>query len=293
MESLAPIFVFNFLAAGGFAMLLATLLPALLSADIHRSKTWFSMITSWIIYALSYLLIIGHQSDSEPPRGLCVLQMIFIYASPPLTAISGLAFIVDTHLSINKALFSSRVGHIYTRPLLLVPWAIFGAVAVEALVAVQDFTSVRRNPANMYCHSTSSVQYLTTSITCVIGLSVALCLTIWTAIILHRNWALFRRLSMHTRNSELRLSSLIRILLFTMMTTIGLGLGTFGVTSNDGEGVQIWSALLPLLPFLCGFAFGTQKDILSCWMFWKWRTSSDAGSSQNKAVGTFEDQGAV
>ncbi|KAJ7019914.1 hypothetical protein C8F04DRAFT_324139 [Mycena alexandri] len=84
MGSHTPIVIFNFLAAGGFAMLLGTLLPAMLSANIHRRKTWFSMITSWIIYALSYLFILGHQFGPEPPRGLCVLQMIFIYASPPL-----------------------------------------------------------------------------------------------------------------------------------------------------------------------------------------------------------------
>ncbi|KAJ7019915.1 hypothetical protein C8F04DRAFT_324175 [Mycena alexandri] len=87
---------------------------------------------------------------------------------------------------------------------------------------------------------------------------------------------------MQTTQSELRLSSLIRIMLFSIMTTGGLGLGAFGVTSNVGEGVEIWSALLPILPFLCGIAFGTQKDIASCWMFWKWRTRSAAATSTTK-----------
>jgi len=271
MESHTPIVIFDFLAAGGFAMLLATLLPAMLSRNIHRSETWFSMIIAWIVYALSYLLIVGHQFGPEPPPGLCALQMVFIYASPPLTAISGLAFIVDTHLTITRALFTNSAGRRYTRIFILVPWALFAMVAGEALLVVQDFKDIQRNPNHMYCHSTASAQYLTTSIICVIGLGIALCMTAWTAVILYRNWSLFRKLSTQTSERELRLSSLIRVMLFTMMTTIGFGLGTSGASPNtDGAHSHIWGTLLPILPFLCGIAFGTQKDILRCWMFWKW-----------------------
>ncbi|KAJ7126934.1 hypothetical protein C8R44DRAFT_108676 [Mycena epipterygia] len=161
MESYTSIVIFNFLAAGGFVLLLATLLPAMLSPSIHRSKTWFSMIVSWIIYALSYLLIFGHQLGPEPPRGVCVLQMVFIYASPPLTATSGLAFIIDTHLRISGALFTNKGDHRYTKTLLLVPWVLFAVVGGEALLVVHDFTTIQRNPNHMYCHSTTSVQSAT------------------------------------------------------------------------------------------------------------------------------------
>ncbi|KAJ7707646.1 hypothetical protein B0H17DRAFT_525254 [Mycena rosella] len=268
MESHTPIYIFNFLAAGGFGLLLATLIPAMLSRSIHRSKTWFSMIISWIIYALSYLLIVGHQLGPEPPRaGVCVLQMVFIYASPPLTAISGLAFILDTHFRITKALFTRGVDHKYTRILLLVPWVSFAVVAGEALIVVQDFADIQRNSTHMYCHSSANVQYLTTALICVISLGTALCMIAWTAVILYRNWALFRQLSANSER-ELRLSSLIRIMIFTMMASIGLGLGAFA-TTPDVASSAIWSALLPILPFLCGIAFGTQKDIIRCWMFWK------------------------
>ncbi|KAJ7170741.1 hypothetical protein C8R43DRAFT_65053 [Mycena crocata] len=87
MESHTPIIIFNFLAAGGFVLLLATLLPAVLSSSVHRSKTWFSMIISWIVYAISYLLIVGHQLGPEPPRGVCAIQMLLIYASRTLQTI--------------------------------------------------------------------------------------------------------------------------------------------------------------------------------------------------------------
>ncbi|KAJ6494878.1 hypothetical protein C8R47DRAFT_389151 [Mycena vitilis] len=273
MESHTPIFIFDFLAAGGFVMLLATLFAAMLSRTIHRSETWYSMVFSWLVYSLSYLLIVGHQLGSPPPRGLCVLQMAFIYATPPLTASTGLAFIVDTHLLMTRALFTNTPGHRYTRTLLLVPWALFAIVVGEALIVVRDFQDIQINPTHMYCNSAASVQYLTTAVLCVVGLGVALCIIVWTAVILYRNWALFRQLSTRTTERQLRLSSLIRIMLFTLMATIGLGLGTSGALLTVG-GTPIWSALLPILPFLCGLAFGTQKDILRCWMFWKWGHSN-------------------
>ncbi|KAJ6531851.1 hypothetical protein B0H19DRAFT_459200 [Mycena capillaripes] len=85
MESRTPTYIFNVLAATGFILLFATVVPAALSSNIHRSKTWFSMIISWMVYAASYLLILGYQLGPEgPPRGICGLQMLFIYACPPL-----------------------------------------------------------------------------------------------------------------------------------------------------------------------------------------------------------------
>ncbi|KAJ7756508.1 hypothetical protein DFH07DRAFT_482189 [Mycena maculata] len=291
MESNTPIVLFNSIAAGGLALLLATLFPAMLSTSIHRSKTWFSMIVSWIVYALSYILILGHQSGPQPPPGICVLQMMFVYSTPPLTAISGLAFIVDVHFRITKTLFANGADHKSTHLMLFGPWALFAVVVGETVVVVQDFADIQRNPSGMYCHSNAGVQLVTpfgnTTIThsrmsnlrrylvaagiCAIGLGTALCMIIWTTVIVCRNWALFRHLSTNMTERELRLSSLIRIMLFTMMATIGLGLSVSGATSFAGN-VAVWNIFLPLLPFMCGIAFGTQKDIIRCWMFWKRRT---------------------
>ncbi|KAJ7678865.1 hypothetical protein DFH06DRAFT_499768 [Mycena polygramma] len=286
MESRIPTYVFNFLAATGFFLLLATVVPAAVSPSIHRSKTWFSMIISWMVYAASYMLILGHQLGPEPPRGICGLQMLFIYACPPLTAISGLAFIVDVHLRIKNALFSSRVDHKYTSVLLVIPWASFVAVAAEALIAVRDFSEIQRDPNHMYCHSIINVQTQITAIICVLGLGAALGLEIWTSVILYRNWLLFRHLS--TSMSDLRLSSLIRVLVFTIMTSTGLGLGAYVTGQGVGkERLAIWSALLPILPVLCGIAFGTQKDIVYCLMFWKPKKDIDfatAPSRKNEMV---------
>jgi hypothetical protein len=59
-----------------------TLAPAVFCSNVHRSKAWFSMITTMMIFPLLYLLNIGSQFHAEqsPPIGLCILQAGFIYA---------------------------------------------------------------------------------------------------------------------------------------------------------------------------------------------------------------------
>lgn len=66
-----------------------TLAPVLFSSNVHRSKPWYSMITSMMIFPLLYLLNVGSQFDYEdaPPIGLCILQAGFIYAGAFLFAL--------------------------------------------------------------------------------------------------------------------------------------------------------------------------------------------------------------
>ncbi|KAJ7019913.1 hypothetical protein C8F04DRAFT_323939 [Mycena alexandri] len=269
LDPRTPTLIFNCLAVSGLILLLATVVPAALSQNISRSKTWFSMIISWMVYASSYMLILGHQLGPDPPRGICGLQMLFIYACPPLTAFTGLAFVLDVYLRITGALFTNKTNHKYTMALLTVPWALFVVIAAEALIVVGDFAEIQRDPNHMYCHSVVDTQTRVSAFLCVFGLGTALCLEIWTAVILYRNWVRFRHLTGSTKIRDLRLSSLIRLLVFTLQTSTGLGLGATVTGQNVTEGLALWSAVLPILPVLCGIAFGTQQDILRCWMFWR------------------------
>ncbi|KAJ7429673.1 hypothetical protein B0H11DRAFT_2142246 [Mycena galericulata] len=261
MDSRTPTYVFNFLAGTGLFLLLATVVAAAVSPTIHRSHTWFSMIISWMVYAASYMLILGHQLGPEPPQGICAFQMTLIYASR--TSPAGM----PVYLKLTRALFTNQADHKYTQLLLFVPWALFAGVSAEALIAVRDFTEIQRDPNHMYCHSLLNIQTRISAIICVIGLGAALSLEIWTSVILYRNWMLFRHLT--TTSNDLRLSSLIRLLVFTVQTSTGLGLGALEAEHNVRHGLAIWSALLPILPVLCGLVFGSQKDITHCFMFWK------------------------
>jgi len=63
---------------------LCTFLPAILSKNVRRSIGWYSLIAAWLVYSLSYALLIGKQEGTDPPSGLCVFQSLLIYAVPAL-----------------------------------------------------------------------------------------------------------------------------------------------------------------------------------------------------------------
>lgn len=69
----------------GIILLACALLPAVLSKTIQRSRVWYSMMVAWLVFALSYGLLVGRQEPpSQPPFGLCLVQTLLVYAVPPL-----------------------------------------------------------------------------------------------------------------------------------------------------------------------------------------------------------------
>lgn len=82
----AAILAYSLLWGAGLVLMLVIMIFALLVPDIRRRAVWFPLATSWIVTCISYLLLTGHQSDTQalPTIGLCLLQASLIYASPCL-----------------------------------------------------------------------------------------------------------------------------------------------------------------------------------------------------------------
>jgi hypothetical protein len=114
-ETGAPPYVaFDVLQLLALVLLVAMLLPALLSQSVQRMKTWFNLIVACIIYCISFLLLLGRQSGQEPPFQLCVFQAGLIYAAPATyvhspfpthttnhfhrVAAAGFAFVIEVRL---------------------------------------------------------------------------------------------------------------------------------------------------------------------------------------------------
>lgn len=78
------IIVFDVFVLLGFILFLCTLLPAVFSRAVQRSVAWYSLMTAWVVYSLSYGLLVGRQEGPEPPLNICLLQTLLIYAVPAL-----------------------------------------------------------------------------------------------------------------------------------------------------------------------------------------------------------------
>ncbi|KAK0190382.1 hypothetical protein F5146DRAFT_1137223 [Armillaria mellea] len=88
--------------------------------------------------------------------------------------------------------------------------------------------------------------------------------------LMYRNWTVFRRYCVDkasdSRSGQVSLSTIIRIVCFTVVPLAALGLASF-VAAHEMESNATWNILLASLPILASLSFGTQKDIVRAWMF--------------------------
>ncbi|KAF8067057.1 hypothetical protein FPV67DRAFT_1227160 [Lyophyllum atratum] len=153
--------IFNTFAFLGVFLNAAVLAPVIFSPNVRRRTVWSGLILSWIIYSMSYLLIVGRQLEVQaPPFGLCFLQAVLLYASPMLCILSYTCFTVDLFLQLSAIIFGNRTAEFmvrWTKVLVILPWVGFVGVIMEVFLVVHDPSVVQRTPGRFYCHLTNSL----------------------------------------------------------------------------------------------------------------------------------------
>jgi len=266
-----PIIVFDAVAATASINLALILGPAVFSPNVKRSKAWLSMITTMMIFPLLYLLNAGSQfhTDDPPPIGLCILQAGFIYAGPPAATASVLCFMADMTLGLRAMLFNKPRNTVFTTMLIVLPSIIFASVFFEAIALVNGNRGVHFDSAHMFCESDDSgPQVKISAFLTVISLALALCMAVWTVVLLYRNWSAVR--TFRRTRADLQLGVMIRLGVFTLVVGFAAVLGAVALPNNT-HGGAVWNIFLVMVPLLAALAFGTRRDILSVYAFWNWR----------------------
>ncbi|KAF9463515.1 hypothetical protein BDZ94DRAFT_600816 [Collybia nuda] len=278
------IIIFDALAFLGCFLTVAVLVPALLSPRIKRSETWFGLLMSWLLYSVSYILLIGRQVGPKPSLGLCMFQSALVYATSPLCAAATMCFAFDCFLKLSKISPNGRtIGRKTAKMLVIFPWVLALVIAGEAILSVNDSSKVRRNASHFYCHITSRVPSLVNAIIVVLCILVIIPLEIYTGFLLYRNWTLFKRLSI-TR-ARIALSTLTRLALFSFIISLALFLTILSATRIDHPRLgPAWYMILISLPSFSALCFGIQKDILEAWLFWRKKESDPASSTETAEV---------
>lgn len=81
----ALVILFDAIALLAILLFVVILIPAIFSKNVHRSMGWYSLMIAWLVYSLSYVLLIGRQdTHGLPAFGICLAQTLVIYAVPPL-----------------------------------------------------------------------------------------------------------------------------------------------------------------------------------------------------------------
>lgn len=270
--NVTEIAVFDAFAFLGLLLNAAVLVPVFFFSRVRRQTAWSGLIVSFFIYSLSFLAIVRWQTDSQmPPFGLCILQTALIYASPTLVGISYICFTVDFSLQLSTALFGQgRVESIARRTniLVILPWLCFFTVFVTVFLIVEDPSLIQPSVGRFYCHAMTTIPSTINVIAAVVVALIMFPLDLYMTYILHRHWMAFRRLSLG--DSGISLSMYIRLTLFLLLGGIGIGLSAAFVPSiGHTDAPRAWNVLLPIIPVVGAFTFGTQRDIMQAWIFWR------------------------
>ncbi|KAJ7155013.1 hypothetical protein C8R46DRAFT_1116815 [Mycena filopes] len=264
---LVEVVLFNLFASLGAVWLSAVLITAVAATSIRRSKLWFAHLGAWAVYAFSYLVLVGHQVGPAPPHALCLFQAGLIYASPPMSSVAGLCFLLDTYLGGIAVLWKKHISPRWSTALVILPY-IFGTLALVCVLLFADPSTVQRHPSHLYCHITVPPFALVAAILVIVSGSLMLCFEACILVLLWKKWPEFRRLS--KTDSRHALSMFVRFGLFSLVFGFGLGLGAFTISAGNSS-VRYWSVLLPTVSILAALTYGTQMDILRVWMFWRRR----------------------
>ncbi|KAF8659896.1 hypothetical protein AX16_001780 [Volvariella volvacea WC 439] len=261
--------MFNAFAFLGFFLVLATLLPALLSPRVHRRAAWFCLMFSGLVYSITYLLLVGRQRGPEPPYTLCALQAALVYAAPILCSWAILCFMIDYYFGL-LAIFSGKTSNqICDKFVHFVPYVppLLHIGATILFLATQDPAKIERHATGgFYCHVAGrSTFFIAAALLSVVAIALFLPLKAWTGLMLYRNWHVFRGLS--RAYARISLSTYIRMTVFTLTALFAMGMSGIGLLYAS-EPSLLWNALLPALPCAAALAFGTQRDIFRVYAFW-------------------------
>ncbi|KAG5715731.1 hypothetical protein E4T56_gene192 [Termitomyces sp. T112] len=267
------IIVFDTFAFLGVLVNTAVLAPPLLSSHIQRSKIWFSLIFSWILYSASYTLLLGRQTRSQPPFGLCIFQGALTTSTPLVCIVASTCFAADFALQIRAASHGRESNRMVTNFLAWLPWVVFLIVFLESFLVIQDSSMVVRNPSHLFCTINNRKLYLTTGIMILLSAVILFPLEAYMAIMFHRHSILSLRQKFIV-SKVVCFSTFTRLVLFSIISAAVIGFHSY-VIARVNNTVTTCSVILSSLTVVNGLIFGTKKDILNAWIFWR-KSSPDS-----------------
>jgi len=154
-----------------------------------------------------------------------------------------------------------------------VPCVSFLCVLVEVLiVGVLQPDSIQRHPLGMYCHLTVSTAPKITAGLSIIAMAAFLCLEGAIGLTLWRLWRSSGKLTPLRTQDHISIDVAARVVIFGFCPMIAIGVSAVSIPKlsvDDNKTTLIQAAL----PVTASLIFGTQRDILLAWMFWRRRES--------------------
>ncbi|EKM78848.1 hypothetical protein AGABI1DRAFT_114424 [Agaricus bisporus var. burnettii JB137-S8] len=252
-------------------LLVMTIVPPLFSPHVVRRKTWHTLMLSMLVFAIGEILLVGQQTTDFPNHGLCLVQVGIIQATPPLIGTAMAAYVIDIYVSIRRMFMSdnwedgpeSRNEII----LLFIPWIVLFLVFFETVLVVGlPGDQLTLSTPHYYCRTLSRTSIIVSVVLVVLTGVIAIGVQAATAWMLYKNWLREKKWSI-TSTMRKYIHAFIRTITFTVIALMGMGLGVAIISTADT--VFTYVILLPFVPLGAVAIFGTYKDIMSFYVFWK------------------------
>ncbi|KAJ7931154.1 hypothetical protein B0H13DRAFT_858450 [Mycena leptocephala] len=186
-------------------------------------------------------------------------------------------------LGLRAMLFKKKRNEFLTSTLIVMPSIIFACVFFEAIALVNGKRGVHFDSTHMFCESdTKGPQVKISAILALISLALTICMEVWTIVLLYRNWAAVR--SFRRTRTDLQLGVMLRFGVFTLVVGFAAVLGAVTLPNNL-QGGAVWNIFIVTVPLLAALAFGTRRDIMSIYAFWR-KDRFQAGPSEVKPHST-------
>ncbi|KAH8833282.1 hypothetical protein DL96DRAFT_1811786 [Flagelloscypha sp. PMI_526] len=283
---------YNILHICGFLATSCITLTAYFSRRIHRSPNWYMAMFMWMWWCIPYSLLMfsGHQLDVKkvpvPPRALCTIQAAFVYASPSAVSLANFGILAQISSLLFEALYEKPgLSKKISRSVLYAPLICYVTIFFISLsVGIDNLPRVNRSSTGAYCNIDHPLPSGISSVASLVAAVLILLLELFTFALLWKHRAWVKR--MKTSSNPMPISLFIRVVCFSMGPIIGSIFSGSSVGSNGmyhNPAIVLVTAGAPLLSALI---FGTQRDILCVWMFWKKPSPYTHHLSSKETVGT-------
>ncbi|KAK0213626.1 hypothetical protein IW262DRAFT_319815 [Armillaria fumosa] len=245
--AIPPFVGFDVVLAFALLFLTMTIIPAAMVKSICRTKTWFSLLISCMVYCISFLLLLGHQSGPVPPLGLCLINASLVDAGLPSISAAGLILMIEM-------LWCPLVVH------AVVFWVVMA-------FGLSDMKKVERVHSGFYCRVDHLASYLVPAILIFFFTINMFSLEGFTIVHLlrERNLSFLDVIRCCGSMAPIALKLFVRCFLYTLVIC-----GMVIIVMTDLSGLSTMH-LLAFIPLSIAILFGSQADILRVYMFWRSR----------------------
>lgn len=266
--------VILFVSLHTFVWIASTLiiLTVVLSRNVHRQITWLNLNLSWIFACFSFALLLtaGQLFKPQPNASICLAQAAASTSVPSLTSGTTLAFALHLWFNIRSSSYLDRVElkrvTLRNIALVVVPYI------VPLIEFVAAFAYGAQHPEQVVLDGTGMLCGLSTTVFAkisAISVSVIMFITVifegWIIYMIYGNW---RAHSISNLQGKAGVTTVIRLLAFTLFGIVGIGASLTYLTSKGADSATA-NLLQSLPPVSFVFIFGLQWDIIHAWMFWR------------------------